>query len=400
MLPLELDNLSRIVTDAGVCISTTPTSVTERLAAIPGPLQSAGVYRRLQLKLRRKGVRKRAIRTSLVLSNIIVLAIILVVVLHSHATPSLKSLAARDAATSSAVANPLDQLSSADIAQTVAQLSGLPETTPITNQAQSHAADLAIASTHDSVVSKPQVVATALKSRADIQNYTAQAGDTVSSLAAKFGVTSDSIRWSNGLSGDSVTAGTALVIPPVNGIVYTVKAGDTPASLAARFDANQDQIIAYNDAEINGLAPGEQIIIPGATENGGTTAAAISASAGSIGGSTFPWGSGPLYGFNGYDYGYCTWYVATQVAVPANWGNASTWAYYAALSGWNVSRTPTVGSIAQTADAAGGEGHVAIVTGVNSDGSISIKDMNGLAGWGRVGTGTVSASAFQNFITH
>jgi len=284
--------------------------------------------------------------------------------------------------------NPLDQVSSTNIAQTVALLNGLPETTAITNQAQSETADTAIAASSDNVLTKPQVVATSLKSRSDIQTYVTHAGDTVSALATKFGVTSDSIRWSNGLSGDNVAADTTLTIPPVNGIVYTVKAGDTADSLAAKFNANKDQIIAYNDGEISGLSVGEQIIIPNATESvAGTSAATIAAGA-----SGFPWGSGPIYGSNGYDYGYCTWYVATQVSVPANWGNASSWATYARLSGWNVSSAPTVGAIAQRG---GGEGHVAIVTAVNPDGTVQIRDMNGFAGWGRVGTGTVSVSTFS-----
>jgi surface antigen len=337
----------------------------------------------------------------LVASNVVILAVVLAFVLQKpHTTSTVKSSAIGNAAINQTVANPLDQLSSADIAQTVAQLNNLPEATAVINQAQSEAANIAMASTNNNVISKPQVVATALKSRADIQHYTAVAGDTISSLAAKFGVTSDSIRWSNNLpaAGDNVNPGTKLAIPPVNGMVYTVKPGDTPASLAAQFSASADQITAYNDAEIGGLTPGQQIVIPNATQNsGGATAANIATAAGIGGaGGGFPFGSGPMYGYNGYDYGYCTWYVATQIPVPANWGNASTWAYYAALSGWHVSTTPTVGAIAQKG---GGEGHVGIVTAVNPDGSIQIRDMNGIAGWGRVGYGPKSATAFQHYIT-
>jgi N-acetylmuramoyl-L-alanine amidase len=338
-------------------------------------------------------------RISLVASNVIILAVVLGFVLQKpHSTGATKSLAVNNAAVSETAANPLDQLSSADIAQTVAQLNSLPEATAVTNQAQSEAASIAMASTSNNVISKPQVVTTALKSRADIQSYTAVAGDTISSLAAKFGVTSDSIRWSNNLpvAGDALNPGTQLSIPPVNGVVYTVKAGDTPASLAVQFHANQDEITAYNDAEIGGLVPGTQIIIPNATQNSGATAASIAVAAGLGGGGGFLFGAGPVYGYNGYDYGYCTWYVATQIPVPANWGNASTWAYYAAMSGWKVSTVPTVGAIAQKG---GGEGHVAIVTAVNPDGSIQIRDMNGIAGWGRVGYGTKSAGTFQHYIT-
>lgn len=339
-------------------------------------------------------------RIGLVASNAVILAIVMAFVLQKpHASSSaIQPLAADTAAINDTVANPLDQLSSADIAQTVAQVNNLPESTAVINQAQSEAANIAMASTSNNVISKPQVVATALKSRADIQSYTTAAGDTISSLAAKFGVTSDSIRWSNNLpaAGDSLNPGTKLSIPPVNGIVYTVKPGDTPASLAAQFHANQDEITAYNDAEIGGLVPGTQIIIPNATQNNGATAASIASAAGLGGGNGFLFGGGPVYGYNGYDYGYCTWYVATQIPVPANWGNASTWAYYAAMSGWKVSTTPTVGAIAQRG---GGEGHVAIVTAVNPDGSIQVRDMNGIAGWGRVGYGTKGAGVFQHYIT-
>jgi surface antigen len=338
----------------------------------------------------------------LVVANVAVLAVIVALVLGNQRT-SIKTNAtpASDSTVAQTVANPLDQLSSADIAQTVAQVNSLPETTAISNQAQSQAANMAIASTSNNVIAKPQIVAASLLSPADIKTYKTKAGDTVTGLATKFSVTSDSIRWSNNLSdADALTPGTSLLIPPINGIIYTVKPGDTAASLAVQFGSNANQITAYNDAEVGGLKPGQRIIIPGATHNnsGATAASIATATAGaSIGGGNWLWGSGPVYGYNGYDYGYCTWYVATQIPVPANWGNASTWAYYAAMSGWHVSTTPTVGSIAQKG---GGEGHVAIVTAVNPDGSIQVRDMNGIAGWGRVGYGTKSATTFQHYISH
>jgi surface antigen len=348
--------------------------------------------------MRRKAYRKRILRLSLLVSNIIILVIVLVVVVQSSQSTTPTSVNAVNSP--DAVANPLDQLSSADIALTVARMESLPETTAITNQADTQAAELAMSSTSNSVVSKPQVVVTALKSRANIFYYVAQSGDTVTTVAAKFGVTTNSILWSNGLRSNTIAANQRLVIPPVTGIVYTVGAGDTPQSLAQKFSANQAQIIAYNDAEISGLQTGEQILIPNGTEPSTPVATVVTASEDSTG---FPWGgSAPVYGANGYDYGYCTWYVASQIAVPNNWGNASSWAYYAALSGWAVSPTPSVGAIAQTPYAAGGEGHVAIVTAVSADGSqIKFSDMNGIAGWGRIGySGWEPASTFVNYITH
>ena len=100
-------------------------------------------------------------------------------------TTAVRSASAASAATPDV--NPLDQVSSADIALTVARMNSLPESTAINNQAVSQAVSVARATTTDNVVSKPQVVDTALKSSADIQSYTAASGDTVSSLAQRFG---------------------------------------------------------------------------------------------------------------------------------------------------------------------------------------------------------------------
>lgn len=333
---------------------------------------------------------RRFIRYSLLALNVIVLAGIILFIARS--TPAL-STSADDVDTSSATSavDPLDQLSSADIAVSLAQMAGLPETTAVTNQAQSVSAELAMTPATTAIIAKPQAVTTDLKSRADIFTYVTQTGDTLASLAAKFGVTSNSIAWSNGLTtASTLNPGTKLTIPPVNGIVYTVKSGDTAATLAAKYQSNEAQIVAYNDAEISGLTPGEEIIIPDGQEPAPTIEAPLA-----VGSFT------PAYGYNGYDFGFCTWYVATQISVPTNWGNAATWAYYAALSGWNVSSTPSVGAIAQTPYAAGGEGHVAIVIAVSPDGSqVEIRDMNGLAGFDRVGTGWVSTSEFPHYITH
>lgn len=327
---------------------------------------------------------------SLLVSNVIILGVIAMVVARNpHTEGAATPVASQITATA---ANPLDQVSSADIALTVARMGQLPETTAVTNQAQSQAADVAIATSSNNVVSKPQVVATALKSSADIKDYTVVAGDNVSSVAAKFGVTSDSIRWSNNISGEAVTVGSKLVVPPVSGIVYTVNNGDTPDSLAAKFRANKDKIIAYNDAEIRGLTPGQRIIIPDAVQ-----AVAAPARAPVTRG-TVAWGLAPAYGYNGYDYGYCTWYVATRLPVPANWGNANTWAYYAPSAGWTVSKRPVAGAVGQTTG--GYYGHVTVIEEVSADGGmVRYSDMNGLAGWGRVGTsGWVPVSHFNNYI--
>jgi surface antigen len=291
---------------------------------------------------------------------------------------------------SSPVTKPVDGLTSYDIAANVARITDLPESTAINNQAQSARVAVAVSTSDTNVVAKPQIVSTALKSKSDIKNYIVVSGDTVTSIAQKFGVTSDSIKWSNNLTSDTVAAGTRLTIPPVNGVVYTVKSGDTVQSLATKYKASVDQIVAYNDAEIAGIVPGEVIIIP----NGQIVPAATGGAGRLLSAGSFV----AQYGSNGYDFGYCTYYAAARSGAPSNWGNANTWAYYAALSGWTVSSTPRVGAIAQTSR--GYLGHVAIVEAVSDDGSqIKYSDMNGLAGWGRVGySDWVAASYFEHYI--
>ncbi len=287
-------------------------------------------------------------------------------------------------------ASPLDQLSSATIALTVARMSNLPETTAVTNQADSEDVAVTQAATEDTAVaSKPQVVTSAFRSVADIHEYTSAPGDTIASIATKYGVTSDSIRWSNNLSGANVAAGTKLQIPPVNGIIYTVGAGDNAETIAAKFNADKNKIIAFNDAELSGLKSGQRIVVPD-----GTKAAMVARSVATTG-TTFSLLRGKAsYGYNGYDYGYCTYWTAVLRAkagnpVPTNLGNAATWAVRAAAYGLPTGSTPRVGAAVVLSTK--GAGHVAYVTAVNSDGSITISEMNHI-GWNKTDERTLSGN--------
>ncbi|MEO6513073.1 MAG: LysM peptidoglycan-binding domain-containing protein [Candidatus Saccharimonadales bacterium] len=354
--------------------------------------------RRLKLQFNQVATHRRLVRGSFIAANVAILGVVAAIVIINPRSSTSGQVNAITAGPSAA-ANPLDQLASAKIALTVARMSGLAETTAITNQADSQSAELTMASASATVVSKPQVVTTAFKTNKDIVSYTTVGGDTVSSLAAKYGVTSDSIRLSNNLSGDGLQVGTNLLIPPVNGMVYTVNAGDTPDSLATKYNSNKDKIIAFNDAEISGLKPGTRIVIPDAIKIVAVAKAATSYNLG--------WGGGgsATYGYNGYDYGYCTWYVANKRAsagnpVPSNLGNASTWATRAAAYGLATGRTPQVGAAGVTSTS--GAGHVVYVEQINDDGSIWVSEMNSYGqvsmtnsapagGWGRVDWKLISA---------
>lgn len=76
---------------------------------------------------------------------------------------------------------------------------------------------------------------------------------------------------------------------------------------------------------------------------------------------------------NSYDWGQCTWYVASRRSVPSNWGNANQWLGNAQALGWSTGSSPRVGAIAWTG--AGYYGHVALVVAVNGN-QVEVAEMN------------------------
>lgn len=106
------------------------------------------------------------------------------------------------------------------------------------------------------------------KPRSEIIEYEVQSGDTLSSIADKFGISSDTIRWANDLTGDAIKPGQILKILPVTGVSYTVKSGDTLESVAKKFSAEAQAILdfPFNDVPDDlSLKAGQFLIIPDGT---------------------------------------------------------------------------------------------------------------------------------------
>lgn len=102
-----------------------------------------------------------------------------------------------------------------------------------------------------------------------------------------------------------------------------------------------------------------------------------------------------------YAWGNCTWWAAmrrSQIGepIPNSWGNAATWAYYAAQQGYLVDHTPSYGAIMQISDVDNGLGHVAFVESVDPDGTWHISEMNVL-GLDVVDDKALSASAAADY---
>ncbi len=100
--------------------------------------------------------------------------------------------------------------------------------------------------------------------RTEVLYYTVKKGDTVSKIAAEFGITINTILWANNLSKTSyIKEGQKLKILPVTGVQHDVKKGDTLIAIARRYKAKVDDIIKYNGLPADGsLQVGETLIIP------------------------------------------------------------------------------------------------------------------------------------------
>lgn len=106
------------------------------------------------------------------------------------------------------------------------------------------------------------------KVRDKVIEYTVQEGDTVSTVAEKFGVSENTVLWQNDLSSkDTIKAGQTLEILPVTGVSHKVQKGDTVYSIAKKYDTSPQGMVDFpyntfvNDETFE-LAVGQVIIVP------------------------------------------------------------------------------------------------------------------------------------------
>ena len=114
---------------------------------------------------------------------------------------------------------------------------------------------------------KPEMAATnkTLRPREDIIYYVVQASDTVSTIAANFGISVNTILWENDLNAYSlIRPGDKLAILPASGVSYKVGRGDTLAAIASKYGVDAGTILEANKlANANMLSAGQKLIIPG-----------------------------------------------------------------------------------------------------------------------------------------
>jgi murein DD-endopeptidase MepM/ murein hydrolase activator NlpD len=97
--------------------------------------------------------------------------------------------------------------------------------------------------------------------------YTVQKGDTISSIAKKFDVSEDTIKWQNDIKGDNIGIGDTLDILPITGISHKVTQGNTVYTIAKKYGVDAQAIVdfPFNDfanPQTFSLVTGQIIIVP------------------------------------------------------------------------------------------------------------------------------------------
>jgi LysM repeat protein len=96
-----------------------------------------------------------------------------------------------------------------------------------------------------------------------ISRYIVRKGDSLSSIAKMFGVSTNTIVWANDISGKSIKEGQELVILPVSGVIHTVAKGETLSSIAKKYKGDLAEIQQFNSLDSTSkLAIGDTVIIP------------------------------------------------------------------------------------------------------------------------------------------
>ncbi|MFA6532448.1 MAG: M23 family metallopeptidase [Patescibacteria group bacterium] len=109
-----------------------------------------------------------------------------------------------------------------------------------------------------------------VKPRDKVENYTVRSGETLASIANKFDISVDTIKWANDLKSDLIKPNQVLKIAPVTGIVHKVASGETIYSIAKKYNTNAQSILnfpfnSFEDLDTFSLMAGQTLYVPGGT---------------------------------------------------------------------------------------------------------------------------------------
>ncbi len=229
----------------------------------------------------------------------------------------------------------------------------------------------------DSGITKPNPDSIQSLAARQVKIYKTKPFDTVYTVAAEFGLTTKTIRETNSLPNNALLADWDLIIPPVDGIVIQVTNPNlTLTDVAHYYSADIKQIVSKNglEDEEDMVEIGGYLVIPGGslpkpkevvTPKPTTTTKKFTPSVPR---------AATISGNHKFASGYCTDYVARNVAGVTWGGNANQWIANAKAQGVKVDRNPVAGSILVTSENRR-YGHVAKIESVSGD-KVTISEWN------------------------
>jgi len=150
--------------------------------------------------------------------------------------------------------------------------------------------------TEDGFLLKPAINSTAgdRSTANEIFAYEVESGDTLSSIAQKFGIKKDTLIMENDLWSERVRTGMTLKILPVDGISHLVKDKETVEKIAKKYSVDKELVMKQNQLEDGStLVAGTALIIPGAKKERPVSSYVASSAPGSAIGYSY---DGPVTG--------------------------------------------------------------------------------------------------------
>lgn len=97
--------------------------------------------------------------------------------------------------------------------------------------------------------------------------YTVKSGDSLYTIALKYGVTVDELKSVNNLTSNTLSVGQVLTIPTkeepgTSEVVYIVQKGDSLWSIAKKYNITANQLKEYNNLKDNTLSINQKLVIP------------------------------------------------------------------------------------------------------------------------------------------
>lgn len=91
--------------------------------------------------------------------------------------------------------------------------------------------------------------------------HTVMVGETLWTIASRYGTSVDALRTLNNLTGDTISIGQRLIVPRRQTIIYLARPGDTLFSIARAFNTTVARLKLLNNLESDQIQIGQVFVV-------------------------------------------------------------------------------------------------------------------------------------------